>query len=53
MNTGYGLVLGAALGLLVGTLFALELWLAPLVGAGLGLIIGAMVDARRAKDDRG
>jgi len=46
--TGYGLVLGAALGLLVGTLLSAELWIALVVGAGIGLMIGAAVDGRRA-----
>jgi type IV secretory pathway TrbD component len=51
MYTGYGLVLGAALGLLIGTLFSLALWIAPVIGAGLGLVVGAAIDAWRAKDD--
>jgi hypothetical protein len=50
MYTGYGLVLGAALGLLAGTLLSSELWIAPLLGAAVGLVIGAMVDARRGRD---
>ena len=50
MFTGYGLVLGAALGLLVGTLLSAELWIASVVGAGIGLIVGAVVDGRREKN---
>lgn len=52
MYTGYGLVIGAALGLLVGTLLSGALWSAPVIGAGLGLVVGAVVDAWRAKDDQ-
>ena len=52
MYTGYGLVIGAALGLLIGTLFSAALWIAPAIGAGLGLVVGAVVDAWRAKDDQ-
>ena len=50
MFTGYGLVLGAALGLLVGTLLSADLWIAPVIGAGIGLTVGAVVDGRRAKN---
>jgi Glycine zipper len=49
MYTGYGLVLGAALGLLAGTLLSSEPWIAPLLGAAVGLVIGAMVRARRGR----
>jgi outer membrane lipoprotein SlyB len=49
--TGYGLVLGAALGLLLGTLFSEGSWIAPSLGAVLGLIVGSIVDARRTKGD--
>ena len=49
MYTGYGLVLGAALGLLVGTLLTAPVWIALLIGAGVGLIIGATVDGYRAR----
>jgi uncharacterized membrane protein len=51
LYTGYGLVLGAALGLLFGTLVASEIWLAPAVGAAIGLVVGSIVDARRSKDE--
>jgi uncharacterized membrane protein len=50
MYSGYGLVMGGALGLLVGTLFAFEEWLAPSIGAAIGLIVGSVVDALRVKD---
>lgn len=48
MYTGYGLILGAALGLLIGTIFSAELWIAPVVGAALGTLVGAIVDMRRS-----
>jgi outer membrane lipoprotein SlyB len=51
MYTGYGLVLGAALGLLLGSLFAAGFWFAPGAGAVAGLIIGSIVDAQRSKDE--
>jgi len=44
MYTGYGLVIGAALGLLIGALVSGTLWIAPVIGAGLGLVVGAVVD---------
>jgi uncharacterized membrane protein len=52
MYTGYGLVIGAALGLLIGTLLSVARWIAPAMGAGLGLVVGAVVDVWRAKDDQ-
>jgi hypothetical protein len=53
MYTGYGLAIGAALGLLVGTLLTAQLWIAPVVGAALGSIAGAVLDMRRSKDRQG
>ena len=47
MGTGYGLVMGAALGLLAGVLLSSELWVWPLIGAALGLVVGATMDANR------
>jgi hypothetical protein len=52
MYTGYGLVIGAALGLLVGTLLTSELWIAPAIGAALGLVVGAVFDGRRSGDQQ-
>jgi hypothetical protein len=48
MYTGYGLAMGAALGLLASTLFASEHWIAPLIGAVVGLLVGAVIDVRRS-----
>jgi tetrahydromethanopterin S-methyltransferase subunit C len=49
MHTGYGLVIGAAIGLLVATLFADQIWIAPVIGAALGIVVGAVLDARRSR----
>lgn len=46
--TGAGLVTGAALGLLMGQLMFDGAWWAPVVGTGVGLIVGAIVDALRS-----
>jgi hypothetical protein len=51
--TGYALVMGTALGLLIGTLFSAQLWIAPVVGAAVGTIVGAILDMRRSKDRHG
>lgn len=53
LYTGYGLVLGAALGLLVGTLLSSAVWLGPLIGASVGLIVGAIFDAQQPKNGKG
>ena len=49
MYSGTGLVIGAALGLLVGTLFSATVWVAPLIGAVVGLLIGAVADSQHPK----
>ena len=48
--TGYGLVVGAALGLLVGALLTSTLWLAPAIGAAFGLIVGSIIDTQAFKE---
>jgi len=50
--TGYGLLIGAAMGLLTGALLSIAPWIASVIGAGLGLVVGSVVDAWRAKDDQ-
>jgi uncharacterized membrane protein YccC len=50
MVSGFGLALGAALGLLFGTLLTEQSWLFPLVGAIVGLVIGAFVDVYRSRN---
>lgn len=49
---GLGLVVGAALALLLAVLLDWPLALATAVGAGLGLVGGAVVAARRAPGAR-
>ncbi len=47
--TGAGVVTGAAIGLLVGQLVFDGEWWAPAVGAGIGLILGAAIEAFKSK----
>jgi hypothetical protein len=49
MYTGYGLAIGAAIGLLAATLLSSEIWIAPVIGAALGLLVGAVLDTRRSR----
>lgn len=44
MYTGLGLVFGAALGMIFGMMLFSELWVGPLIGTALGLIVGAIID---------
>ncbi len=53
MYTGYALVMGAALGLLIGTMFSAPLWIAPIVGAAIGTLVGAILDMRRSTGKKG
>ena len=45
-RTGIGVVLGAALGLLLGMLAFDGAWWAPVAGAALGLVAGAIGDGQ-------
>jgi hypothetical protein len=48
--TGTGIALGAGLGI-IGGLLLLENWFfGPIIGASVGLLIGAIVDAQSADD---
>ncbi len=40
-------VILAALGILIGLLLLEEWWYGPIIGAAVGLLIGAIVDAQR------
>jgi hypothetical protein len=50
VGTGLGITAGAALGIVVGPLLFTDWWWAPLLGAGVGLLVGAAVDARSGSD---
>jgi hypothetical protein len=47
MYTGFGLVIGCALGTVFGLLVLAEWWLGPAIGTALGLVAGAVIDAVR------
>ncbi|HBY47598.1 MAG TPA: hypothetical protein PK593_02565 [Thermomicrobiales bacterium] len=47
LSVAYGLIFGAALGLLVGIVFELNLALGIAFGAGLGLVVGIVADGLR------
>lgn len=47
--TGIGVVFGAALGLLFGLLIFEGAWWSPVVGAALGIVVGAVVDGRATR----
>ena len=48
MNTGLGLVFGAGVGLVFGTVFG-NTAIGLVFGAGIGLVIGAGLDLRKRK----
>ncbi|HEX6946291.1 MAG TPA: hypothetical protein VF246_02970 [Acidimicrobiia bacterium] len=47
--TGIGVVLGAALGLLLGMLVFDGTWWAPVIGAAIGVLVGAIADGRSTR----
>lgn len=47
LNTGFGLAIGAALGMIFGMMLFDQLAYGALIGAGAGLIIGAVLDAQK------
>lgn len=52
VHSGAGLAIGAAMGLLLGLLFFDGWWLAPVAGAAVGLIIGAIVEIQSRSTSR-
>lgn len=51
LRTGFGLALGAGVGMVAGLLVTDEAWIWwLLVGAALGLVIGAVMDSQSGND---
>jgi hypothetical protein len=48
-TVGIGIVIGAGIGVLIGSLFtgSVDLAWALIIGSGLGVVIAAVIDARR------
>jgi uncharacterized membrane protein len=49
---GAGLALGAAFGILFGMLLFENPWFGPILGAAAGLVIAALIDLNRNRNDR-
>lgn len=52
VRTGVGIVFGAGLGLVFGTMLFDSWWLGPMIGVAAGLIIGAVAELAPPADDR-